>query len=164
VPPAGATLRQGGGGRWPTHPARNPYCRSPSHLDRVRFEVPLFRVPHSGSPPSPTNGPEQASGPCSLIDGSLGARETTRTGSSRASLGTSPRPQGRQLASPTIDELTWCGRGGCWDTFRVIPRVPDSCLHPPVLLAATRAPARQQYLDMHIPSFTARLAGASKAP
>ena len=54
----------------------------------------------------------------------MGARGTTRTGSSRASLGTSPRPQGRQLASPTIDE--------CWDKFRVIRRVPESCPHPPV--------------------------------
>ena len=114
MPPAGATLRQGGGGRWPTHPARNPYCRSPSHLDRVRFEVPLFRVPHSGSPPSPTNGPEQANGPCSLIDGSLGARETTRTGSSRASLGTSPRPQGRQLAESHDRRayMVWAGGAG----------------------------------------------------
>ena len=46
------------------------------------------------------NGPGRANGPCCLIDGSLGARGTTRTGPSRASLGTSPRPQGRQLASP----------------------------------------------------------------
>ena len=78
------------------------------------------------------------------------------------------RPRGRKAASLRVPRyldrrayMVWAGGAGISSVSSV--EFPKAAPTHRFFISA-RAPAREQYLDMHIPSFTARSAGKAKLP